>query len=57
MGRAVWVMLPFSPDWRWTLDNAHSPWYPQARLFRQPALGDWPSVVAEAGDALKSFMR
>ncbi|HEY6832240.1 MAG TPA: tetratricopeptide repeat protein [Pseudolabrys sp.] len=57
MGRAVWVMLPFSPDWRWTLDGAHSPWYPQARLFRQPALGDWQSVVAQAGDALKSFMR
>ena len=33
MGREVWVLLPFSPDWRWTLTGERSPWYPQARLF------------------------
>jgi tetratricopeptide (TPR) repeat protein len=55
MGRDVWVMLPFSPDWRWTLDGAHSPWYPRTRLFRQPAIGDWKSVVATIGNALASF--
>jgi tetratricopeptide (TPR) repeat protein len=55
MGRDVWVMLPFSPDWRWTFDGAHSPWYPRTRLFRQPAIGDWKSVVATIGNALASF--
>ena len=39
MGRPTWVMLPFAPDWRWTMSSEHSPWYPQTRLFRQPATG------------------
>jgi tetratricopeptide (TPR) repeat protein len=55
LGRPVWVMLPFTPDWRWTLTNETSPWYPQARLFRQPALSDWPSVVAHLRDTLAKF--
>jgi len=45
LGRPVWVMLPFSPDWRWMLDREDSPWYPTMRLFRQPQFGDWPAVV------------
>ena len=52
MGRDVWVLLPFSPDWRWTLAGEHTPWYPQARLFRQPAAGDWLSALAALRDAL-----
>jgi tetratricopeptide (TPR) repeat protein len=52
MGCEVWVLLPFSPDWRWTLTSERSPWYPQARLLRQPAPGDWPSVIAAVRDAL-----
>jgi len=52
MGRPTWVLLPFTPDWRWTLSSVHSSWYPQARLFRQPALGDWPAVVAALRDAI-----
>jgi ADP-heptose:LPS heptosyltransferase len=52
LGRTSWVLLPFSPDWRWTIQGDHTPWYPQARLFRQPALGDWPSVIAALRGAL-----
>ena len=52
MGRPVFVLLPFSPDWRWTLDRDTSPWYPAARLFRQPELGDWDSVIARVAGEL-----
>jgi len=45
LGKPVWVLLPFAADWRWLLDREDSPWYPTARLFRQPAIGDWDRVI------------
>jgi Flp pilus assembly protein TadD len=45
LAKPVSVMLPFNPDWRWMLGRADSPWYPAARLFRQPARGAWGPVV------------
>jgi tetratricopeptide (TPR) repeat protein len=53
MGKIVWVLLPFFPDWRWMLDREDSPWYPTLRLFRQPAVGDWVSPMARIRDELK----
>jgi hypothetical protein len=41
MGKAVALLVPFAPDWRWLLDRTDSPWYPSLRLFRQPATGNW----------------
>ncbi|MBO1349492.1 MAG: tetratricopeptide repeat protein [Hormoscilla sp. GUM202] len=52
LGKPVWVLLPFSPDWRWFLDRSDSPWYPTMRLFRQAKPGDWPSVFAQVKAAL-----
>jgi ADP-heptose:LPS heptosyltransferase len=45
IGKAVALLVPFSPDWRWLLDRTDSPWYPTMRLFRQSAVGDWDGVV------------
>ncbi len=55
MGRPVWILLPFSPDWRWTLSGASSRWYPTARLFRQPSLGDWDSAIERLRGELDRF--
>jgi tetratricopeptide (TPR) repeat protein len=55
LGRPVFVMLPFSPDWRWTLSAEHSPWYPRTRLFRQQSPGDWRGVIGSVCDALGNF--
>jgi hypothetical protein len=49
----TWLMLPFSPDWRWMLEREDSLWYPTLRLYRQPAPGDWESVVARLAADLR----
>jgi tetratricopeptide (TPR) repeat protein len=55
LGKAAWAMLPFSPDWRWLLERADSPWYPTVRLYRQSAPADWDSVVARVGADLAAL--
>ena len=52
MGKPVWLLLPFAPDYRWLLERADSPWYPTMRLFRQPKSGDWDSVIRTVAAAL-----
>lgn len=49
LGKEVWILLPFMPDWRWLLGRVDSPWYGSARLFRQPVAGDWESVLRGVG--------
>jgi tetratricopeptide (TPR) repeat protein len=44
MGKPVWTLLPFAPDWRWLLGRSDTPWYPTMRLFRQGVPGDWKGV-------------
>jgi hypothetical protein len=46
LGQSVWVLLARSADWRWMLEREDSPWYPTARLYRQSASREWPSVLA-----------
>jgi Tfp pilus assembly protein PilF len=52
LGTPVWLLLPFAPDFRWMIDRDDSPWYPTARLFRQPRRGDWSSVIGVVRDQL-----
>ena len=53
LGKPVWIMLAFMPDFRWMLDRQDSPWYPTAKLFRQQAIGDWEPVINKLISDLK----
>ena len=53
LGKDVWILLPFAPDWRWLLNREDSPWYPSARLFRQQSVGDWGDVVSRVLTSLQ----
>ncbi|HVT87836.1 MAG TPA: tetratricopeptide repeat protein [Tepidisphaeraceae bacterium] len=52
MGKVVWVLLPFLPDWRWMMKREDSPWYPTMRLFRQPTIGDWETPIRQITEEL-----
>jgi len=55
MGKPVWILLPYNPDWRWLLDRHDSPWYPTtARLFRQQQFGNWAQVIDQVKSELCS---
>ncbi len=56
MGKPVWTLVPYSPDWRWLLKKEDSPWYPTMRLFRQPKPGAWAPVIQKISDELKTYI-
>jgi len=51
--KPLWLMLPFAADWRWFVDEPRSPWYPGARLVRQPQPGAWDAVVEKVANELR----
>ncbi|MEY3870721.1 MAG: hypothetical protein RLZZ338_4615 [Cyanobacteriota bacterium] len=55
MGKPVWLLLSYIPDWRWLLEREDSPWYPTMKLFRQPSLGDWDSVFHKLKTSLQTL--
>ena len=56
LGRPVWLLLPFDPDWRWLLEREDSPWYPSMRLYRQKSPRSWPEVITRMNADLKKLM-
>jgi tetratricopeptide (TPR) repeat protein len=57
LAKPLWLLLPFTPDWRWQLDRDDSPWYPTARLFRQDETRRWDGVMARVRAALDDGFR
>jgi tetratricopeptide (TPR) repeat protein len=55
LGKPVWILLPYAPDYRWMLDKNDTPWYPTAQLFRQSKIGDWVSLINQIRDELLVF--
>ena len=54
MGKKLWLLLPYLPDFRWMLDREDSPWYPSAKLYRQEKINDWDTVLEKLkADLLK----
>jgi len=54
LGVPTWVMLPFSPDWRWLLHRDDSVWYDSVTLFRQHRVGDWSAVLSAIAQQLST---
>jgi Tfp pilus assembly protein PilF len=57
LGKRLFALLAFVPDWRWMVDRDDSPWYPTARLFRQKAPNDWTSAIGSALAAVREEAR
>jgi tetratricopeptide (TPR) repeat protein len=56
LGKPVWLLNRYESEWRWLLQREDSPWYPTMRIFRQPALHDWESVIAQVAEELKNIV-
>jgi tetratricopeptide (TPR) repeat protein len=56
LGKPVWVLSRFDNCWRWLEHRADSPWYPTARIFRQPEMGQWAPVIEAVAEALGALV-
>jgi ADP-heptose:LPS heptosyltransferase len=56
MGKTVWTLIPYIPDFRWMIEREDSPWYPTMKLFRQRTRGVWEDVMSRMADELKAIV-
>ena len=57
MGKMVWLLLPYAPDWRWGLTANKTPWYPSMTIFRQSSPGDWREPIQQIQRKLMTLAR
>jgi tetratricopeptide (TPR) repeat protein len=51
LGKPVWMLTPFDPDWRWLLNRSDSPWYPAMRIIRQTERRNWNGIAKAISDS------
>jgi hypothetical protein len=56
LGKSVWTLLPYAPDWRWMMTGEDTLWYPTMRLFRQTAEKDWSSAMKQLLESLNKVI-
>jgi hypothetical protein len=56
LSKPVWLLLPYTSDWRWMLGCEDTPWYSSVRLFRQKRPGEWGEVIERVASALESWI-
>jgi hypothetical protein len=54
MGKPVWLLRCFSPEWRWGASGDTTRWYPSMRIFWQDLPGDWSRVLERVGQAIST---
>jgi len=57
LGRPVWVLAPYSPEWRYGIAGDGMPWYPSVTMFRQPRYGEWEPVIERVARELHAAAR
>lgn len=55
LGKPVWLMCAYDPDFRWGLEGETTPWYPSMKIFRQPKVRDWKSVIDRVWEELEKL--
>jgi uncharacterized protein (TIGR03032 family) len=57
LGKTVWVLLGNVSDWWWPARGERSPWYPTARIFRQPPPGDRDGLLQPVRSAFDAWLK
>lgn len=52
LGKPVFDLLAYCPDWRWGFKADTTPWYPSMRLFRQTRPGHWLEPMLAVREAI-----
>ena len=52
LGVKTYMILPYTNEWRWFVDDEKSIWYDSVSIFRQTDEGNWSSAVDKMLDKM-----